>query len=158
MAETIRTLQRRRAWLMEQVEETDRALEKLGAKARKPVQPELPAIPPKPPPEPSKEILAYRLFCARRERHFRDLQVDLVPEAKPISAAWITVTFQSMYRAVNDEDERIFELIDLFFEQDWPAKFDVPYCFAAFASEKVWRKQLLPKLLEQRADARAAAH
>lgn len=148
MAETIEGLKERRAWLLKQVEVTDRALEKLLSKANpprpvRPVPQELPGVPPAPPSPPrekSRQLLAYDFFDQRRRKRMGELYA---PEAKLPSAVWITVVFTAIFKEV-DESERVVELIDLYFAEEWPGKLTEPFCFAAFA--KHWREKWLPKL------------
>lgn len=117
-------------------------------RASKPAQPELPGVPAPPPPPPrerSRELKAYDFFDGRRRGTLGRLGVAFVPESKPVSAAWITVVFSAAYSVLGEDPERVASLVDLYFDEAWPAKYEVPYNFGAFA--KVWRDQLLPKVV-----------
>lgn len=116
-------------------------------KRAKPAQPELPGVPVPPPPPPrekSRELLLYDYFEAKRRGHLGRLGVDYVPESKPVSPAWATMVFSAALAMLDGDPERVSALVDLYFDEEWPAKYEVPYCFGAFA--KVWRDQLLPNV------------
>lgn len=147
---TIDGLRQRRDWLKQELAKCEREIEKRMGNEPKPEQQPLPGTPtpPTPPPrEKTRHLKAYDFFEGKRRGHLERIGVPHVPEAKPPSAAWITVVFTAIFDAVHDDGSRAAALIDLYFEETWPAKYDVPYNFGAFA--KVWRDQLLAKLPHQ---------
>jgi hypothetical protein len=127
VAETIEGLRERRAWLLRQVELTDRSIEKLMQKQNAPRTPkpearELPGVPPPPPPSPPKPNIHLENHAefqtARRER-LQKLGVEYVPD-EPNTAAFVVVTMKKLRDQCTDDDE-LWRLIDAYLRLDWPA-------------------------------------
>jgi hypothetical protein len=160
MAETIEGLKERRAWLLRQVEVTDRAIEKLLQKANaprapKPVARELPGVPPAPPPPPrklSEHEENHIEYQTSRRRRLERLGVDYVPDEEN-TAAFIVITMKRLRDACRDDDE-LFAVFDAWLHDSWGASLKPPFPLRALGSEKVLRR-----LLDQvRAAAHAGAH
>lgn len=167
MAETIEGLRERRAWLLKQVEATDRAIDKLqnaaldsafkklAGRPPRPTPQELPGVPPAPPPPPRKPSVHEENFAEyqkTREGRLARLGVPPVPD-RQYTLAFINVTMKRIRDACHDDDE-LFAIFTAFVAETYPAKMDPPYPFECLASQKVW-----PKLLQQvRADAALRPH
>lgn len=166
MTETTEGLKQRRAWLLRQVELTNRALEKLLEKAHAPPRPtpgELPGVPPappKPPRQPSVHEENHEEFQNSRRARFTSLGIDFVPD-EANTQAFIIVTMKRLREACSDDDE-LFELFDRYLALPWPANpprtlpagapFS-PYSLRTLASNNTWR----PLLDEIRASRPKAA-
>lgn len=143
MPETIDGLKERRAWLLKQVELTDRAIEKLLEKAHaprppKPTPQELPGVPPappKPPRQPSEHEVNHGEFQAARRERFEKLGVDYVPD-EPNTAAFIVVTMKRLRDACRDDDE-LWALVDAFMGDRWAASLTPPFPLKALGHPKV---------------------
>lgn len=152
--ETTEGLKQRRAWLLKQVELTDRALEKLLQKAHapRPTPQDLPGVPPAPP-KPPRQLSVHeenhQEFQNARRARFQSLGIDFVAD-EVNTPAFVVVTMKRLRDACSDDDE-LFALFDAYLSLPWPANpprglppgaaFS-PYSFRTMASANTWRPLL----------------
>lgn len=108
-----------------------------------PAQVDFPGIPShvQPPREPTVFERMGSVFQASRKKKLEDLGIAFVPDERNEPAFYV-VTFKRILAAGGGEPARVFEAIDSFFAEDWPAAKAPPYPFRIFAAEKVWRRML----------------
>jgi len=149
MPDTVEGLKERRAWLLRQVELTNREIEKLLKKAARPPRPtpqELPGVPPAASRKPSVHEENYAEFQNSRRKRLEHLGVAAVDD-EPMQAAFINVIMKRIRDACGGDaderaDDRLWLLFDAYLLEAWAAKLTPPYPFRAFAAEKTWRRLL----------------
>lgn len=160
MPETIEGLKERKAWLLKQVELTDRAIEKLRekqfqqARAPRPTPQDLPGLPPAPPKErkPNVHFERHEDFQAMRAKRLDQLGVEFVAD-EPNEPAFIAATMQRLRRECTT-DEELLDLMNAYLASASPSRYTPPFPLRGLASEKWWR----PLLEQIRASAPGAAH
>lgn len=143
MAETIDGLKERRAWLLKQVELTDRAIEKLLQRSARPPRQtpqELPGLPPPPLRAMSVHEENYAEFQKTRRAVFERIGVAFVDD-EPNPPAFINMAMKRIREACAS-DEELFRLFDAFCSEQWGARCTPPYPFRALASDKIWKRVL----------------
>lgn len=141
----------REAVLRDRVEWLERELKKarrlLDAYA-KPTQQSLPGAPAVPGPTPralSQQQEDLEEFEDSRRTRLEEIGVNaaelLDEKHHPV---FVNVTMKKVRDACDDDDALLAAVFDRYFNEQWPARYDPPYNFRTFASEKVW-----PKIVEQ---------
>lgn len=139
MAKSVRevVLRDRLRWLERQAEQVRRHLKPYEA-----TQPELPGTPPatSTPRKLSQQQEDLAEFLASRATRLEELGVDATPDDEQ-EVAFVNARLKRIREACGDTGT-LNELFDAFFDEDFPAKFSPPYCFAGFSSDKIWPKLL----------------
>lgn len=154
MAKSFRelVLRDRVEWLEKELKKARRALDAYA----KPTQQSLPGAPSSPAPTPralSQQQEDLEEFDDSRRTRLAEIGVNpaelLDEKHHPV---FVNVAMKKVRDACGDDDDLLCAVFDHYFSEQWPARYDPPYNFRAFASEKVW-----PKIVEQVKAQRAKA-